>query len=160
MAEVWPSLLCADFGSVHVKTYASRLTAPPARPPRVLIVDDEPQVCMFVERVLRKAGYETTTVSDGPSAVEAARLQSFDILVTDLMMPEMPGDEVAPRVRAFKRGLKVLYLTGFSDHLFKDRVRLFEGEAFLDKPCRAQGLLEAVSLLVFGHIDSPLRPPQ
>jgi DNA-binding response OmpR family regulator len=126
----------------------------------VLIVDDQPQVCIFFERVLSKAGYQTTTVSDGLAAVEAARLQSFDILVTDLMMPEMPGDEVAPRVRAFKRGLKVLYLTGFSDHLFKDRVRLFEGEAFLDKPCSAQGLLEAVSLLVFGHIKGPLRPPQ
>jgi len=144
----------------HVKTYASRVTPPPTRPPRVLIVDDQPEVCIFVERVLSKAGYETTTVSDGLAAVEAARLQSFDILVTDLMMPEMPGDEVAPRVRAFKRGLKVLYLTGFSDHLFKDRVRLFEGEAFLDKPCSAQGLLEAVSLLVFGHIEGPPRPPQ
>jgi len=144
----------------RVRTYAFRVTALPPRPPRVLIVDDEPQVRLFVERVLSKAGYETTTVSDGLAAVEAARLQSFDILVTDLMMPEMPGDEVAPRVRAFKRGLKVLYLTGFSDHLFKDRVRLFEGEAFLDKPCSAQGLLEAVSLLVFGHIENPLRPPQ
>jgi DNA-binding response OmpR family regulator len=143
-----------------LKPNASRLTLPPLRPPRVLIVDDEPEVCMFVARVLSKAGYETTTVSDGLAAVEAARLQSFDILVTDLMMPEMPGDEVAPRVRAFKRGLKVLYLTGFSDHLFKDRVRLFEGEAFLDKPCSAQGLLEAVSLLVFGRIENPLRPPQ
>ena len=136
------------------------MTALPTPPPRVLIVDDELQVRMFVERVLRKAGYETTAVSDGPAAVEAAKLEKFDLLVTDLMMPGMTGDEVAPRVRAFKRGLKVLYLTGFSDHLFKDRVRLFEGEAFLDKPCSAQGLLEAVSLLAFGHIEGPLRPPQ
>jgi CheY-like chemotaxis protein len=114
---------------------------------------------MFVERVLRSAGYETMTVADGPAAVEAAKLEKFDLLVTDLMMPGMAGDEVAPRVRAFKRGLKVLYLTGFSDHLFREKVRLFEGEAFLDKPCSPQGLLEAVSLLVFGRIESPLRRP-
>src|SRR5262245_26075404 len=40
-----------------------------------------------------------------------------------------------------QRGLKVLYLTGFSDRLFKENVTLWEGEAFLDKPCGVQGLL-------------------
>ena len=139
----------------RVRTYASRVTALPAAPPRVLIVDDELEVRLFVDRVLRTAGYETTTVADGPAAVEAAKVEKFDLLVTDLMMPEMAGDEVAPRVRAFKRGLKVLYLTGFSDHLFRDKVQLFEGEAFLDKPCSVQGLLEAVSLLLFGHLEGP-----
>lgn len=123
-------------------------------PPRVLIVDDESQVRIFVERVLRTAGYLTTTVADGPAAVEAAKIEKFDLLVTDLMMPGMTGDELAPRVRAFKRGLKVLYLTGFSDELFKDKIKLFEGEAFLDKPCTVQGLLEAVSLLIFGRINA------
>jgi CheY-like chemotaxis protein len=144
----------------RVKTYASPVTVPPARPPRVLIVDDELEIRMFVERVLRKAGYATTTASDGPAALEAAKLERFDLLVTDLMMPGMAGDELAPRVRAFKRGLKVLYLTGFSDHLFRDKVKLFEGEAFLDKPCSVQGLLEAVSLLLFGRLENPLQRPQ
>jgi len=144
----------------HVRTYAFRVTAAHTRPPRVLIVDDEPQVRTFVERVLRKGGYETTAVANGPAAVEAAKLEKFDLLVTDLMMPGMTGDEVAPRVRAFKRGLKVLYLTGFSDELFKERVKLFEGEAFLDKPCSVEGLLEAVSLLLFGHIQAPLQRPE
>ena len=138
-----------------------RLKGVPSRPRSILVVDDEELVVKFVERALREAGYQTATAPDGPEALEAAaKLETFDMVVTDLMMPKMTGDELARRLRLLSPGVKVLYLTGFSDHLFRDRVKLFEGEAFLDKPCSPQGLLEAVSLLVFGHIENPVRPPQ
>ena len=45
--------------------------------------------------------------------------------------------------------LKVLYLTGYSDRLFKEKVMLWEDEAFLDKPCSVKGLLQAVSMVTF-----------
>jgi CheY-like chemotaxis protein len=122
----------------------------------VLVVDDEELVRKFVERVMREAGYETATAADGPEALEvAARLETFDILVTDVMMPQMTGDELARRIRASTPGIKVLYLTGFSDRLFKEKVTLWADEAFLDKPCSVKGLLEAVSLLLFGRIGLP-----
>jgi two-component system cell cycle sensor histidine kinase/response regulator CckA len=124
----------------------------PARAIRALVVDDEEPVLKFVERVLREAGYETVTARDGPDAIEVAESTPFDILVTDVMMPQMKGDELARRLRQRKDSLKVLYLTGYADHLFKDNVALGKGEAFLDKPCSIQGLREAVALLVFGHV--------
>ncbi len=133
-----------------------RQKSAPQRPLSVLIVDDEELVRKFVDRVLREAGYETTTASDGPEALAvAARLESFDILVTDVMMPQMTGDELARRVRIMKPGMKVLYLTGFSDRLFKEKVTLWADEAFLDKPCSVQGLQQAVSLLLFGEFKVP-----
>lgn len=133
-----------------------RLKSAPPRPLSVLVVDDEELVRKFVDRVLREAGYETTTASDGPEALEvAAKLESFDILVTDMMMPQMTGEELARRVRITKPGMKVLYLTGFSDRLFKEKVTLWADEAFLDKPCSVKGLQEAVSLLLFGRVDVP-----
>jgi len=49
----------------------------------------------------------------------------------------------------------VLYLTGFSDRLFKEKVTLWADEAFLDKPCSVKGLLQAVALLLFGQFDTP-----
>jgi two-component system cell cycle sensor histidine kinase/response regulator CckA len=122
----------------------------------VLIVDDEETVRKFVERVLREAGYETAQASDGPEAIAvAATLQRFDILVTDVMMPQMTGDELARRLRQTEPNLKVLYLTGFSDRLFKEKVTLWEDEAFLDKPASMKGLLQAVSLLLFGRFEAP-----
>jgi CheY-like chemotaxis protein len=139
-----------------VKAYAMRLRPTPARPLSVLVVDDEDLVRKFVERVLREAGYQTATASDGPEALEvAAKLETFDILVTDVMMPQMTGDELARRVRVSAPGIKVLYLTGFSDRLFKEKVTLWADEAFLDKPCSVKGLLQAVSLLLFGRFELP-----
>jgi two-component system, cell cycle sensor histidine kinase and response regulator CckA len=67
----------------------------------------------------------------------------------------MSGDELARRMRQTDPGLKILYLTGFSDRLFKEKVTLWEDEAFLDKPCSVAGLIEAVSLLLFGRFKVP-----
>src|SRR6185436_13139565 len=133
-----------------------RLKAAPRRPLSVLVVDDEELVRKFVERVLSEAGYQTATASDGPEALEvAAKLEQFDVLVTDVMMPQMTGDELARRIRVLAPAVKVLYLTGFSDRLFKEKVTLWADEAFLDKPCSVKGLLQAVALLLFGQFEAP-----
>jgi two-component system cell cycle sensor histidine kinase/response regulator CckA len=139
-----------------VRTYASRMKTRPSATVNVLIVDDEEPVRKFVDRVLREGGYTTFLASDGPDAIEVARtMPSLDILVTDVMMPQMTGDDLARTLRQTERGLKVLYLTGFSDRLFKEKVTLWEDEAFLDKPCSVKGLLQAVSLLLFGKFEAP-----
>jgi two-component system, cell cycle sensor histidine kinase and response regulator CckA len=138
------------------RTDAEPMKAPVKRTVSVLIVDDEMSVRKFVERVLGEAGYQTMTASDGPEAIELAdKRDAFDIVVTDLMMPEMTGDELARRLRVAHPALKVLYLTGFSDRLFKEKVTLWADEAFLDKPCSVNGLLQAVSLLLFGRVEAP-----
>jgi two-component system cell cycle sensor histidine kinase/response regulator CckA len=132
------------------------MTRAPRRSISVLIVDDEVSVRTFVERVVSEAGFTTATASDGPEAIEVAgKGKHFEILVTDLMMPQMTGDELARRLRLEQPSLKVLYLTGFSDRLFKEKATLWADEAFLDKPCSVKGLLQAVSLLVFGRIEAP-----
>lgn len=120
---------------------------------RVLAVDDDEGVRGFVGRVLRDAGYAVTVAPDGAEAIEVARRAGpFDVLVTDLKMPQMSGDEMARRLRHDDPELKVLYLTGYSDYLFKERLNLWEDEAFLDKPCSVNALLEAVSLVRCGHL--------
>ena len=122
----------------------------------VLVVDDEEPVRKFVDRVFHDAGYETVLASDGPEAIDlASKLASLDILVTDVMMPLMAGDELARRLRQLQPSLKVLYLTGYADNLFKEKVTLWEDEAYLDKPCSIKGLLQAASLLLHGGLDAP-----
>jgi CheY-like chemotaxis protein len=138
-----------------IKEYAARHKRPDPATLSVLIVDDEEGVRKLVDRVLREAGFKTAVASDGPEAIEVAQgLGTFDILVTDLMMPQMTGDELARRLRQVEPSLKVLYLTGFSDRLFQEKVTLWEDEAFLEKPCSVQGLLQAVSLLLFGSLEA------
>jgi two-component system cell cycle sensor histidine kinase/response regulator CckA len=119
-------------------------------PVRVLVVDDEPQIREFVSRVLSEAGYQVTTAGDGPGAIATVAADGApDLLLTDFRMPQMDGDELAARLRQSLPDLNVLYLTGYSQALFENRALLWEGEAFLDKPCSPSELLEGVSMLLF-----------
>ena len=125
---------------------------------RVLIVDDEESIRTFAERVLRDEGYKTVVAANGQAALNLFEEQgSFDLLLTDLMMPGIRGDELARRLRQIDPELKVLYLTGYSDRLFLERPKLPENEAFVDKPVSVNGLLEAVSLMLFGHTQHTYR---
>jgi two-component system, cell cycle sensor histidine kinase and response regulator CckA len=138
--------------AVEVTMTRRRQSDPPAR---ILIVDDEPVVVEFAQRVLRSAGYRTMTATSGDEALKLCTEQGMpDVLVTDMKMPRMEGDELATRLRQREPDLKVLYLTGFADLLFKNKELLWDGEAYLEKPCTIGGLLEAVSLLLSGQISS------
>jgi two-component system, cell cycle sensor histidine kinase and response regulator CckA len=130
-------------------------TSATSEPVSILIVDDEESIRTYVDRVLSKAGYRTTLAVDGPDAIGvAAGGGRFDLLLTDVMMPAMTGAELARRLRQGQPQLKVLYLTGYADQLFTEKVTLWEDEAFLEKPCSAAALLQAVSLAVTGRIGA------
>ena len=124
-------------------TFGARHTPEPLH---VLVVDDEEPIRNYVNRVLQKAGHHTKVAGDAAEALRLAwAFGPFDVLVTDLVMPEVSGDELARQLRAMQPDLPVLYVTGFSDQLFAERHLLWEGEAFLDKPFSPNGLLEALA---------------
>ena len=128
--------------------------APGPAPLRVLIVDDERGVLAFAQRVLTEAGCEVVVASDGPEALRLVEERPrFDIFVVDVLMPGMHGDELARQLRQTDRDAKILYFTGYSDRLFAEHRVLGENEAFIDKPVTMNGLLEAVSLLLFGRLQ-------
>jgi CheY-like chemotaxis protein len=109
---------------------------------------------MFLDSVLVSAGYDTTVSADGPDALMAYEQHGpFDVIVTDVMMPQMRGYELARRVRQIHSDIKVLYVTGYSDALFAEKLTLWEDEAFLEKPCSPNAVLEAMSLLVNGQVQ-------
>jgi CheY-like chemotaxis protein len=142
-----------------IKTFASKLVKTPEPQGPVLVVDDEEAVLRFVDRVLRDAGYKTAVAGSGMEAIEVAKkIGPLGALVTDVMMPGMTGDELARTLRQTEPTLKVLYLTGYSDRLFKEKSTLWADEAFLDKPCTVKGLREAVSLLLTGKFEPPTNP--
>jgi len=129
----------------------------PLAPPVVLVVDDEAPIREIERRLLQQAGYQ---VLEAPGAAEALALlhdgQSIDLLIADLDMPDVTGDEMVRRIRTERPDLKVLYVTGHIDRLMDARP-LWDGEAFLDKPFSMNGLVEAVSLLLYGKVSSKPR---
>ena len=132
-----------------------RIRKTPPRQPVVLVVDDETSIRTFVSRVLQAAGYEVVVAASGAEAIERfSDMEHCDLVMTDLCMPKMNGDELARRLRSQEPDLRVLYLTGFSDQLFAEKQLLWDGEAFLDKPCSPKAVMEGVTMLLEGHTVS------
>jgi CheY-like chemotaxis protein len=127
---------------------------PPAErvvPTVVMVVDDEPQVLDIERHILERAGYQVLLATSAHDAI--ARLTEgppLDLLITDLDMPELGGDEMVSRIRAIRPDLKVLFVTGHAD-LLMETPRQWEGEAFLEKPFTEESLRDAVSLLLSGQ---------
>lgn len=124
--------------------------------PRVLVVEDERAIRSLTERVLRGGGYDVIAVGSAADALHLIDQQPrFDLFVLDLMMPHMRGDELATQLRLRDPDARILYFTGYSDRLFSEKQTLWANEAFLEKPVSNTGLLQAVSLLLFGHTAGP-----
>ena len=124
-------------------------------PVRVLVVDDEESIRQFMTRALASRGYVVASASGAEEALDiAARQGPFELCVIDVLMPGMHGHELGRLLRRKDPDLKILYFTGYSDRLFDSTHTLSANEAFLEKPVSVEGLLEAVSLLLFGRIGS------
>ncbi len=121
--------------------------------PLVLVVDDEAPIRQMQMRILQHAGYRVMEAAGGTAALETlAQGVAPDLVIADLEMPDLPGEEMVRSIHAARPTQKVLYVTGNIDRLLDVRALAWEGEAFLDKPFSAKGLLEAVSLLLTGSL--------
>lgn len=126
--------------------------------PVVLVVDDEDPIRDMARRVLETGGYRVIEASNGADALAIVRSDApLDLLMADIEMPELTGDEMARQIKALRASLKVLFVTGYADRLFAATPVLADDEAFLDKPFSPKGLLEAVSLLLYGSLKPPAR---
>ncbi len=107
---------------------------------RILLVEDEPGVRSMVRAVLEHHGYRVTEASDGAEALQASEERSFDLVLTDLIMPAFGGRELAERLRWRHPNLKVLFMSGYTDA--QDGVT--EPAALLQKPFSYYELLRRV----------------
>jgi DNA-binding response OmpR family regulator len=124
---------------------------------RVLVVDDEAAMAGLISGILAADGYDVVTETDPTAArrrVEAG--ERYDLAVLDVVMPALSGDELARIIHRHHDAIRVLFVTGFDEALFQARPTLWESEAFLGKPFTTDGLLEAVSMVLYGTT----RPPQ
>lgn len=108
----------------------------------ILLVDDEPEVRSLLARVLRIRGYTVIEAGDGLQAIALAdeRGQPFHLLLTDVMMPQIGGVELASRLSASGQAARVLFMTGYSDAPIADAEQI----AVLRKPFTPSALAEAV----------------
>jgi two-component system cell cycle sensor histidine kinase/response regulator CckA len=110
---------------------------------RVLVVEDDPSMRRMAERILRRAGYEVVTSPGGRDALRKLEAgEGFDMLLTDVVMPEMSGTELAGRAAALYPELRILLMSGYVDRPGVGPVE--DGAELLEKPFRAEELLDRV----------------
>ena len=82
--------------------------------PRILLAEDEEAMRTYLERALTKAGYDVESVDRGTDAVPLLETKHFDLLLSDIVMPEMDGIELAQRCAEISPQTKVMFITGFA----------------------------------------------
>jgi CheY-like chemotaxis protein len=111
--------------------------------PRVIVADDEHVIADTLAIILNRAGFEASAVYTGSEAVELARTTKPDLIITDVMMPDMNGIEAAIHIRGFLPSCKILLFSGqaaTADLLENARARGYEFD-ILAKPVHPQDLL-------------------
>ena len=112
---------------------------------RVLVVDDEEIVRESCRRSLTDAGYTVRTVESGRAALKACRAESFDVMLTDLKMPEMDGLEVARAVREEFPDVRVVIITGYPSRESTAQAKKLGIFDYLEKPLSPERLSEATA---------------
>ena len=121
---------------------------------KILVVDDEDDILQFLELVLREKGYEVVTAAGGQEALTRAQIEKPDLVLLDIMMPQMDGWEVLKLLRVDEEtaNIPVAMLSARTEA--KDRVQgLQEGAVdYICKPFALQELLEKIGI-IFGQVE-------
>ncbi|HEX9919064.1 MAG TPA: response regulator [Pyrinomonadaceae bacterium] len=117
--------------------------------PRALVIDDAPDVTEMLAILLQYAGYEVVMVYSGAQALDAARAERFDVVVSDIGMPGMNGYELAEAVRALPgyQATPMIAVTGFTMYEDRDRALQCGFNAFVTKPINPRDLINLVERL-------------
>ena len=118
-----------------------------ARGETILVVEDEENVRDMTAQALRRSGYQVLLASSGEEALEmvVTKRWRFQLLITDIVMPGLRGTEVAQKLIAMVPGLRVLYMSGYTDNAMFHQKLLGAGAAFMQKPFTLNVLEEKVA---------------
>jgi DNA-binding response OmpR family regulator len=117
---------------------------------RVLVVDDEPNIVMSLEFLMRRAGFEVAVARNGREALEALDGTPPDLLLLDVMMPEFDGYEVCERIRARPEwnATKIVMLTARGREVERERGLALGADAYVTKPFSTRELVEQVKRML------------
>jgi signal transduction histidine kinase/ActR/RegA family two-component response regulator len=113
---------------------------------KILLVEDEEELREVVHDLLTDSGYEVVCAVNGVDALEKLKFQNFnmDLVITDIMMPVMGGQELAKLILAHKPDMKIIYQSGYAQESIEKNGAIAGGVAFIEKPVTSQLLLAII----------------
>ncbi len=113
---------------------------------KILVVDDEDVVRELIKGVLTDEPTEILEASDGSQAIEIfkEKYASIDLVILDMIMPGIKGDEVLKEIRSIRKDIKVIISSGFMSEEQRDRLKKYKVDAFLDKPFRDKDVIQTI----------------
>ena len=116
----------------------------------VLIVEDEPAIREVTRRILSRSGYTVIAAATGHEAIEiaASHTGDIDVLLTDVVMPQMPGKEAAERIRALRPGVTVLFMSGYARGVLDPQGVVEAGVNLIQKPFSEAELLATLRRII------------
>ena len=126
------------------------MTAKPSRVPalRILLAEDDESMRGFIERALVKAGYEVVSFANGKEAFACLQQEPFTLLLTDIVMPQMDGIELARRASEIDPKLKIMFITGFAAVTLNTDSKVVKDARVLSKPFHLKDLVREVDRLL------------
>jgi len=126
------------------------MTAKPSRLPakRILLAEDDESMRSFLERALIKAGYEVIAFANGKDAHDRLQLEPFNLLLTDIVMPQMDGIELARLAAELNPDLKIMFITGFAAVTLNTNSRPPKDARVLSKPFHLKDLVREIDRLL------------
>ncbi|MCI0339704.1 MAG: response regulator [Planctomycetales bacterium] len=122
---------------------------------RVLVVDDSDLSRQLIGDILKRGGHAVTGVEDGEAALKHVEGETFDVIVTDFMMPGMLGDELVKRVRKLKPEMPVVVVSSYYDSDLFRKVRALPVAKIINKPFSDREILGAISDLTLPKPAAP-----
>ncbi len=117
---------------------------------RILLAEDEDAMRAYLARALENAGYEVVSVDRGTAALPLLESQHFDLLLSDIVMPEMDGIELAQRCAEVSPDTKVMFITGFAAVTLKANREAPQAKV-LSKPFHLKDLVMEVERIFGQH---------
>ncbi|OWP62405.1 response regulator [Hymenobacter amundsenii] len=118
--------------------------------PHILLVDDEPNIVMSLDFLMRKAGYQVSIARNGTEALEAVSQTPFEVVILDIMMPDVDGYQVCRqlRQRPDRAGTRVIFLSAKSKEEDVAEGYAAGADLYLTKPFSTRQLMAQVKLLL------------
>ena len=110
---------------------------------RILLAEDDSSMRAYLGRALERAGYEVVSVDRGTAALPLIAAESFDLLLTDIVMPEMDGIELAQKAAEVAPNMRVMFITGFAAVALKAGKKTPDAKV-LSKPFHLRDLVAEV----------------